>query len=72
MARTGRNGGGPLRIAIFLPSLEVGGAERIPRGTPLVLVANHVNGLIDPLNNGRRLREANGPILKACGPAERG
>jgi len=28
MARTGRNGGGPLRIAIFLPSLEVGGAER--------------------------------------------
>jgi CubicO group peptidase (beta-lactamase class C family) len=26
------------------------------------------NGLIDPLNNGRRLRDANGPILKACGP----
>jgi CubicO group peptidase (beta-lactamase class C family) len=27
------------------------------------------NGLIDPLNNGRRLREANGPVLQACGPA---
>ncbi|HEX7929090.1 MAG TPA: serine hydrolase domain-containing protein [bacterium] len=26
------------------------------------------NGLIDPLNNGRRLRDANGPIIKACGP----
>lgn len=27
------------------------------------------NGLIDPLGNGRRLREANGPILQACHPA---
>jgi CubicO group peptidase (beta-lactamase class C family) len=28
------------------------------------------NGLIDPLNNGRRLRDANGPLLKACAPAD--
>ena len=34
---------------IFFRSVEVVGAERLPRDRPLVLVANHVNGLIDPV-----------------------
>ncbi len=38
-----------LILRVFFRSVEVVGAERIPRGRPLVLVANHVNGLIDPL-----------------------
>ena len=36
-------------LKIFFREVEVVGAERIPLGRPLVLVANHVNGLIDPL-----------------------
>lgn len=35
-------------LGIFFRSVEVAGAEKIPRGRPLMLVANHVNGLIDP------------------------
>ena len=38
-----------LVLRIFFREVEVCDAERIPRGRPLVLVANHVNGLIDPL-----------------------
>jgi glycerol-3-phosphate O-acyltransferase / dihydroxyacetone phosphate acyltransferase len=38
-----------LVLKIFFHGVEVVGAERIPRGRPLVLVVNHVNGLIDPL-----------------------
>ena len=38
-----------LVLKIFFREVEVMGAERIPAGRPLVLVANHVNGLIDPL-----------------------
>jgi glycerol-3-phosphate O-acyltransferase / dihydroxyacetone phosphate acyltransferase len=38
-----------LVLRIFFREVEVVGAERIPAGRPLVLVANHVNGLIDPL-----------------------
>jgi glycerol-3-phosphate O-acyltransferase/dihydroxyacetone phosphate acyltransferase len=38
-----------LILKIFFREIEVAGAERIPRDRPLVLVANHVNGLIDPL-----------------------
>jgi glycerol-3-phosphate O-acyltransferase/dihydroxyacetone phosphate acyltransferase len=38
-----------LVLEIFFREVEVVGAERIPAGRPLVLVANHVNGLIDPL-----------------------
>lgn len=38
-----------LLLRAFFREVEVVGAERIPRGRPLVLVANHVNGLIDPL-----------------------
>jgi len=33
----------------FFRSIEVTGAEKIPRGVPLVLVANHHNSLVDPI-----------------------
>ncbi|HTQ80079.1 MAG TPA: lysophospholipid acyltransferase family protein, partial [Thermoanaerobaculia bacterium] len=36
-------------LRVFFRQVEVVGEERIPRGRPLVLVANHVNGLIDPV-----------------------
>jgi 1-acyl-sn-glycerol-3-phosphate acyltransferase len=38
-----------LVLELFFREVEVCGAERIPTGRPLVLIANHVNGLIDPL-----------------------
>ena len=38
-----------LILRIFFRSVEVAGAERLPLGRPMVLVANHVNGLVDPL-----------------------
>jgi len=38
-----------LILRVFFREVEVAGAERLPVGQPLVLVANHVNGLIDPL-----------------------
>jgi len=34
---------------VFFRSVEVEGSERIPRGVPLVVVANHHNSLVDPL-----------------------
>ena len=37
-----------LILKVFFREVEVVGAERLPQA-PLVLVANHVNGLIDPL-----------------------
>ena len=36
-------------MRIFFRQVDVIGAERIPRGVPLVLVANHHNSLVDPL-----------------------
>jgi 1-acyl-sn-glycerol-3-phosphate acyltransferase len=36
-------------LALFFRRVEVVGAERIPASGPLVVVGNHVNGLIDPL-----------------------
>jgi 1-acyl-sn-glycerol-3-phosphate acyltransferase len=33
----------------FFRSIEVVGAEQLPRGVPLVLVANHHNSLVDPI-----------------------
>jgi glycerol-3-phosphate O-acyltransferase/dihydroxyacetone phosphate acyltransferase len=36
-------------LRVFFREVEVVGAERIPRDRPLVLVANHVNGLVDPV-----------------------
>jgi glycerol-3-phosphate O-acyltransferase / dihydroxyacetone phosphate acyltransferase len=38
-----------LVMRVFFRGVEVVGKERLPRGRPMVLVANHVNGLIDPL-----------------------
>jgi 1-acyl-sn-glycerol-3-phosphate acyltransferase len=38
-----------LVLRIFFQRVEVAGEEQIPAGRPLVLVANHVNGLIDPV-----------------------
>jgi glycerol-3-phosphate O-acyltransferase/dihydroxyacetone phosphate acyltransferase len=38
-----------LVLKAFFREVEVAGAERIPLHRPLVLVANHVNGLIDPI-----------------------
>ncbi len=44
-----------LVLAIFFRRIEVVGGDRVPRGeggrhrVPLVVVANHVNGLVDPL-----------------------
>jgi 1-acyl-sn-glycerol-3-phosphate acyltransferase len=36
-------------LAGFFRSIEVEGAERSPRQGPVIVVANHVNGLIDPM-----------------------
>jgi 1-acyl-sn-glycerol-3-phosphate acyltransferase len=36
-------------IRIYYRSLEVTGREHVPPGGPLIFVANHPNGLIDPL-----------------------
>lgn len=38
-----------LVLKAFFREVETAGAERIPLHRPLVLVANHVNGLIDPI-----------------------
>ena len=34
---------------VFFRSVEVSGGDRIPRGAPLLIVANHVNSLADPI-----------------------
>jgi glycerol-3-phosphate O-acyltransferase / dihydroxyacetone phosphate acyltransferase len=38
-----------LVLRIFFRRVEVVGRERLPAGRPLVVVANHVNGMVDPL-----------------------
>src|SRR6185369_5042083 len=38
-----------LVIRVFFRGVEIAGREHLPLGRPMVLVANHVNGLIDPL-----------------------
>lgn len=38
-----------LVLGVFLRRVEVEGGERVPRRGPLILVGNHVNGLVDPL-----------------------
>jgi 1-acyl-sn-glycerol-3-phosphate acyltransferase len=38
-----------LILRIFFRRVEVVGAERLPLGRPMVLVSNHVNGLVDPV-----------------------
>jgi len=37
-----------LALSIFFRRIEVVGAQRVPRRGPLVVVANHGNGLVDP------------------------
>lgn len=36
-------------VGSFFREVEVQGRERIPRGVPLLVVANHVNSLVDPI-----------------------
>ena len=36
-------------LRVFFRKVEVVGAERIPRRVPTILIANHVNNLIDPM-----------------------
>lgn len=38
-----------LVLRIFFRRVEVMGEERLPLGRPMVLVSNHVNGLVDPV-----------------------
>lgn len=38
-----------LVLGVFFREVRVEGAERIPRGVPLVPIANHVNNLVDPM-----------------------
>lgn len=38
-----------LALGIFFRGVEVVGRERVPRGAPLLVIANHVNNLIDPM-----------------------
>jgi len=38
-----------LLLRVFFREVEVIGADRIPRDRPLLLVANHVNSLVDPI-----------------------
>jgi len=35
-------------LRVFFRAVEVVGVDRVPRDRPLVVVANHVNGLVDP------------------------
>jgi 1-acyl-sn-glycerol-3-phosphate acyltransferase len=37
-----------LALRLFFRRIETYGAERVPRGEPLIFVLNHPNGLIDP------------------------
>jgi 1-acyl-sn-glycerol-3-phosphate acyltransferase len=36
-------------MRVFFRDVEVVGTERLPRGVPLLVIANHVNNLIDPM-----------------------
>jgi len=38
-----------LILKVFFRRVEVVGAGNVPQGRPLVVVANHVNGLVDPI-----------------------
>jgi len=38
-----------LLLGVFFRDVEVVGRERVPRGAPLLIIANHVNNLIDPM-----------------------
>lgn len=36
-------------LAIFYRRIDVAGLEHVPEGTPLIVAANHQNGLVDPM-----------------------
>jgi 1-acyl-sn-glycerol-3-phosphate acyltransferase len=36
-------------LGVFFRDIEVVGRTRVPRGAPLLIIANHVNNLIDPM-----------------------
>ena len=36
-------------MRVFFRDIEIVGADTIPAAVPVVLVANHVNGIVDPL-----------------------
>ncbi|HEX5688479.1 MAG TPA: 1-acyl-sn-glycerol-3-phosphate acyltransferase, partial [Roseiflexaceae bacterium] len=36
-------------VKLFYPHIEVDGAENLPNGGPIMFVANHPNGLLDPM-----------------------
>jgi 1-acyl-sn-glycerol-3-phosphate acyltransferase len=38
-----------LLVRGFFRHVEITGAERVPRGRPMVVVANHFNGFVDPI-----------------------
>jgi 1-acyl-sn-glycerol-3-phosphate acyltransferase len=38
-----------ISMRVFFRDVEVVGTERLPRGVPLLVIANHVNNLIDPM-----------------------
>ena len=38
-----------LAAGVFFRRVEVVGAGRVPTAGPLIVVANHVNGLVDPV-----------------------
>jgi 1-acyl-sn-glycerol-3-phosphate acyltransferase len=38
-----------LTLGVFFRDVEMVGRERIPPGVPLLVIANHVNNLIDPM-----------------------
>jgi 1-acyl-sn-glycerol-3-phosphate acyltransferase len=38
-----------LTLGLFFRGVEVIGREHVPRGVPLLVIANHVNNLIDPM-----------------------
>src|SRR5580658_2839400 len=49
LADTTMGGFASLLVRIFFRRIEVEGAQNIPASTPVVLVANHLNGLVDGL-----------------------
>jgi 1-acyl-sn-glycerol-3-phosphate acyltransferase len=36
-------------MRVFFRDIEVAGLERVPRGVPVVVVANHANSIVDPM-----------------------
>src|SRR5947207_757880 len=38
-----------LVLRVFFRQIQIVGLERVPSGAPILLVANHVNSLVDPL-----------------------